>query len=74
MKNPQSTTAYSLLPNTVHLSIFRVSLKYHSTGQLSCVSYSLTLEASSTLEWYFPCMCKTPKRQTGFLGHRKANP
>lgn len=64
MKNPQSTTAYSLLSNTVHLPIFSDGLKYHSTGQLSSVSYSLTLEASSKIEWYFPCMCKKPKRQT----------
>lgn len=74
MKNPQSTTAYSLLSNTVHLPIFSDGLKYHSTGQLSSVSYSLTLEASSKIEWYFPCMCKNPRRQTGFLDHRKANP
>lgn len=60
-----------MLLDTVRLTIFRKSLKCHSIGQLSCVSYSLTLEASSMLELYFPCMFKTPKIQTSFLYHRK---
>lgn len=48
---------YSLLPLFIY---FQSGLKYQSTGQLSCIFYSLTLEVSSTLE----CMCKTPKRRT----------
>lgn len=55
-------------------SIFRISLKYHSTGQLPCVFCSLTLEASSTLEWYLPRTYQTPERQRGSLYFRKTNP
>lgn len=43
----------------------------HTAGNLLCIPYCLTQEESSSPEWYFSCMCKTPKRQSGFLHHRK---
>lgn len=46
----------------------------HTAGNLVCIPYCLTQEESSSPEWYFSCMCKTPKRQSGFLHHRKNYP
>lgn len=63
---------YIFIVATVHLFLETV-LNITQPGNFP-VFPSLTLEASSTLEWYFPCMCKTPRKRAGFLYHRQANP